>query len=277
MTGKAWTAVQYDVDPKTGRLDYDKVLELARREKPKLIVAGFTAYPRTIDFKKFRKIADAADALLMVDMSHIAGLIAGGAHPSPFPYADIVTTTTHKTLRGPRSAMIFSRGDLAKRVDKAVFPGLQGGPHMNQVASIAVAMREAATPGFKRYAKQIVKNTRALAEELKRHGWSLVSGGTDTHLILVDTAAQGIGGKEASDRLEANGIIVNKNTIPYDPRPPMDPSGIRLGAPTLTSRGMKEKEMKTVARLITAVLIENKKVGPEVRALCRKFPAVVRV
>jgi glycine hydroxymethyltransferase len=218
----------------------------------------------------------------MVDMSHFAGLVAGGAHPSPFPYADVVMTTTHKTLRGPRAAMIFANRDskiaklnkidIAKAIDKAVFPGLQGGPHENQIAAIAVALAEDARPSFRKYARQIVKNARALAAELKKLGWRVVSGGTDTHLLLVDVAERGIGGKEASEKLEAQGIIVNKNTIPYDHRPPANPSGIRLGTPSLTARGMKEKEMKIVANLIDKVLSENKNVRGEVKKLCRKFP-----
>jgi len=282
LTGKAWTSVQYDIDRKTEVLDYSQILELAKKEMPRLIIAGFTAYPRTIDFKKFREIADAVGAYLMVDISHIAGLVAGGAHPSPFPWADVVTTTTHKTLRGPRSAMIFANReskiaaannvDIARAIDKAVFPGLQGGPHMNQVAAIAVAMKEADSPKFKKYALQVVKNSKALAAELIGSGWRLVSGGSDNHLILIDVAEKGIGGKEASERLEKSGIIANKNTIPYDPRTPVDPSGVRLGTPTLTTRGMKEKEMKIVAKLITDVLLKNKNVSREVLKLCKKFP-----
>ncbi len=281
-TGKLWNVVRYGVDEKTELLDYEVILKLAKKEKPKLIVAGYTAYPRAIDFKKFRKIADAVHAYLMVDMSHFAGLVAGGAHPSPFPYADVVTTTTHKTLRGPRGAMIFANRDskiarrnkidIAKAIDRAVFPGLQGGPHENQIASAAVALAEAVRPSFKIYAHQIVKNARALAYELKKLGWRVVSGGTDTHLLLVDVAERGIGGKEASEKLEAQGIIVNKNTIPYDHRPPVDPSGIRLGTPSLTTRGMKEKEMRKVAELIDAALAKNENVRMAVKKLCRKFP-----
>lgn len=281
-TGKFWTPVRYGVDKKTEVLDYGAIGRLAKRERPKLIVAGFTAYPRQIDFKKFRRIADSVHAYLMVDMSHFAGLVAGGAHPSPFPYADIVTTTTHKTLRGPRGAMIFAnraskaaarnKTDIARAIDRAVFPGLQGGPHANQIAATAVALGEALVPAYKKYAHQITKNARTLARELSRLGWRIVSGGSDTHLLLVDVASRGLSGKEASVRLENNGIIANMNTIPYDPRPPMDPSGIRLGTPTLTTRGMKEEEMKEVARLIDAVLGGNKNVKQEVRKLCRRFP-----
>ena len=265
-TGKFWKAVQYGVDSKTEQIDYEAVKKLAKKEKPSIIVAGFTAYPRAVDFKKFRKIVDSIvhpersrRTLLMVDMSHTAGLVAGGALPSPFLYADVVTTTTHKTLRGPRSALIFSRIDsreLYKKIDKAIFPGLQGGPHLNQIAAISVALKEAATPAFKMYAKQVIKNTKALADELKRLGWRIVSGGTDTHLALVDTwmDGKGVSGKEASDRLEKAGIIVNKNTIPGEKRSPMDPSGIRIGTAAETTRGKKEKDMKTIARKIDAVL-----------------------
>lgn len=280
-TGKFWTAIRYGVDKKTEILDYDEVARMARRERPKIIVAGYTAYPRVIDFKKFRRIADSVNAYLMVDMSHFAGLVAGGAYPSPFVYADIVTTTTHKTLRGPRGAMIFTnraskvaaknKVDIARAIDRAVFPGLQGGPHLNQIAAAAVALGEAKQPAFKKYAHQIVKNARALSTELTRLGWRVVSGGTDTHLILMDVAARGLSGKEASVRMENNGIIANMNTIPFDPRPPMDPSGIRLGTPALTTRGMKEKEMKEVARLIDAVLAKNKNVKKDVLKLCKKF------
>lgn len=280
-TGKFWTAVPYGVDEKTEMLDYEALLLLAKKERPKIIVAGYTAYPRVIDFKKFRGIADEIGAYLMIDMSHFAGLVAGGAYPSPFPYADIVTTTTHKSLRGPRGAMIFAnRGskiaaenkiDIAKAIDRAVFPGLQGGPHMNQIAAIAVALKEATAPAFKKYAEQVVRNAATLAEELKKFGWRLVSGGTDTHLLLVDVAARGVSGKEASERLEEQGIIVNKNMIPYDRRSPSDPSGIRLGTPALTSRGMKEKEMRKIANLIDAVLAKNEKVKPAVAKLCGTY------
>lgn len=272
FTGKAWKSVPFSVDKETERLDYDAVMKLAKKEKPKIIIAGFTAYPRVIDFAKFRKIADAARAYLMVDMSHFAGLVAGGAYPTPFAYADAVTTTTHKTLRGPRGAMIFSKIEFARQIDRAVFPGLQGGPHANQIAATAVALREAADPGFKKYAAKVIANARTLSRALQSDGWRIVSGGTDTHLLLVDVVSKGIAGKEASERLEANGIIVNKNTIPYDTRPPVNPSGIRLGTPALTTRGMKEKEMRTVAALISDVLLRGKKVNSEVQRLCRAFP-----
>ncbi len=211
------------------------------------------------DFSKFRKIANAAKAYLMVDMSHIAGLIAGGVHPSPFAYADIVTTTTHKTLRGPRSAMIFSRideRDLPKKIDKAIIPGMQGGPHLNQIAAVAVALEEAMAPEFKKYAKQIIVNMKVLTEELALRGWRIISGGTDNHLALVDTwlGGKGISGKEAADRLEAGGIVVNKNTIPFDTRSPADPSGIRIGMAAETTRGAKEKEARQIAKKIDEIL-----------------------
>lgn len=258
-TGKFWTQVPFGVDKETEMLNYENLKEIALREKPKMIIAGFTAYPRQIDWKKFREIADLAGAYLMVDMSHVGGLVAGQAYPSPFPYADIVTTTTHKTLRGPRGALIFAKKDereLYKKIDKAVFPGLQGGPHMNQTAAIAVALKEAQGATFKKYAQQILKNAKALADELSKLGWRIISGGTDSHLILVDVwmDGKGIGGKEASERLEKEGIIVNKNGIPFDTRPPVDPSGIRLGTAAETTRGKKEKDMKVIAKKIDSIL-----------------------
>lgn len=281
-SGKFWKAVHYGVDRKTERLDYGEIWRIAHKEHPTLIVAGATAYSRIIDFKKFRAIADDVSAYLLVDMSHVAGLVASGMHPSPFPYADIVTTTTHKTLRGPRAALIFSSRtsplarhrsiDIAKMVDRAVFPGLQGGPHANQIAATAVALREDASPAFKTYSRQVVKNAKALADGLKKLGWRVISGGTDNHLLLIDAAMRELGGKEAGDRLEEQGIIANKNTIPFDVRKPADPSGVRFGTPTLTTRGMKEKEMKIVARLIDDVLAHRKNVKKEVAALCKKFP-----
>jgi glycine hydroxymethyltransferase len=263
MTGKAWQQVPYSVDPATEMLNYDALKDLAMKEKPNLIVAGFTAYPRMIDFKKFREIADACGALLMVDMSHFAGLVAGGVYNSPFEYADLVTTTTHKTLRGPRGAIIFSRNDkkigektISELVDKAIFPGLQGGPHMGQIAAIAVTLKEASTPAFKKYAKQVVKNADALADEMKKLGWHVVSGGTDSHLVLIDTwmEGKGIPGKEAEARLEKANIICNKNTIPSEKRSPFDPSGIRLGSPAETTKGKKEKDFRKIAQTIDKVL-----------------------
>ena len=258
-TGKFWTQVPYGVNKLSEVLDYVELKEIALREKPAIIVGGYTAYPRQIDFKKLRETADASGALLMIDMSHIAGLIAGKEYPSPFEYADIVTTTVHKTLRGPRSALIFSKNDareLGKKIDKAVFPGLQGGPHENQIAAVAVALKEAAAPAFRKYASQVKKNAKTLADELGKKGWRIISGGTDSHLVLVDTwmGGKGISGKEASDRLENQGIIVNKNAIPFDTRPPADPSGIRLGTAAETTRGKKEKDMKKIAERIDAIL-----------------------
>ena len=263
-TGKFWVQVQYGVDAKTEMLNYAEIRKIAEAEKPKIIVAGFTAYPRTVDFKEFRKIADACRAILMVDMSHFAGLVAGKAYAmSPFDYADIVTTTVHKTLRGPRSALIFAKKDergFDKLIDKAVFPGLQGGPHMNQIAAVAVALKEASTPLFKKYALQIVKNAATLALELQNLGWRIVSNGTDTHLILMDVwmNGKGLSGSEASERLEKAGIIVNKNTIPGESRSAFDPSGIRLGTAAETTRGKKEKDMKKIAAKIDKALRAKK-------------------
>jgi glycine hydroxymethyltransferase len=277
ITGKAWVPVLYGVDPRSETLDYEAIRALAMKERPAVIIAGYTAYPRRIDWKKFREIADACGAKLIVDMSHISGLVAGKAYPSPFPYADIVMTTTHKSLRGPRSAIIFSKAEYSKAIDKAVFPGLQGGPHMNQIAAVAVALQEGMRPGFKRYAAQVVKNARVLGKALSDKGWRLVGGGTDSHLLLVDVAARGISGKEASDMLEGSHIIVNKNTIPFDKRSPMDPSGIRIGTPAITTRGMKEKEMEKIAGFIDAVLTDKRTVSKEVIALCKKFPLRYRL
>ena len=263
ITGKAWQQIPYGVDPKTEQLDYKALKNLANKEKPNLIVAGFTAYPSMIDFKKFKEIADSCGAFLMVDMSHFAGLVAGGVYNSPFKYADVVTTTTHKTLRGPRSAIIFSRKDkkvgdkeISVLIDKAIFPGLQGGPHMGQIAAVAVALKEASTPAFKKYARQIVKNSKALAKELARLGWRIVSGGTESNLLLVDTwmSGNGLPGKDAEAKLEKAGIIFNKNTIPGETRSPFDPSGIRLGPPAETTRGKKEKDMIKIARKIDTIL-----------------------
>ena len=282
FTSKAWVSAPYVLNKKTEELDYEAIGKFARQEKPRLVIAGYTAYPKIIDFKKFREIADSCGAYLMVDMSHFAGLVAGGVYPSPFKYADVVMTTAHKTLRGPRAGIIFSnrnskiaqanKVDIPKAIDKAIFPGLQGGPHANQIAAIAVAMQEAMLPAFKKYAKQIVSNAKVLAGELEKLGFRLVASGTETHLLLVDLTNKRMSGGEASDKLEKNGIIVNKNTIPYDTRSPMDPSGIRLGVPALTTRGMKEKEMKQVARFIFEILVNGKDVSKEVRALCKKFP-----
>lgn len=259
MTGKIWTQVPYEVDPITEVLNYKEVERIAITEKPDIIVAGFTAYPRVIDFKKFAAIAKKSGSLLMVDMSHVAGLVAGGVYPSPFPYADVVTTTVHKTLRGPRSAMIFVKKDareMDKKIDKTIIPGLFGGPHNNQIAAVAVALREAETPAFKKYAAQVVKNAHVLAHELQKHGWRIITGGTDSHLILMDTwnNGGGISGKVAGERLEKQGIIVNMNTIPNDTRSVIDPSGIRLGTAAVTTLGMKEKDMVYIAKKIDEIL-----------------------
>ncbi len=283
VTGKLWASVQYTVQ-RDGWLDYDAIAALARKEKPKIIIAGATAYPRVIDFSKFAKIAHEIGAYLMVDMAHIAGLVAAGAHPSPFPYADVVTTTTHKSLRGPRGAIIFSnreskiakeRGiDAGIAIDKAVFPGLQGGPHDNQTAAIAVCLKETASSDFKIYGRQIVKNAKALAKGLQKRGLQLVSSGTDNHLMLIDVTPLGISGREAQDLLERVGVVVNRNTIPYDTRSPFDPSGIRLGTPALTTRGMKEKEMQEVAQIIADTLTGGtiRQIMRRVHILCRRFP-----
>ncbi len=259
-SGKLWKFVHYGLNPKSETIDYEQARRLARKEKPKLIVAGFSAYPRIIDFKKFRKIADEVRAVFFVDMSHVAGLVAGGAYPSPFSarggqaLADVVMTTTHKTLRGPRGALIFSKKEFSEAIDRGVFPGIQSGPHMHQIAAIAVALKEAISPNFRKYARQVVKNAKVLARELRKCGWRIISGGTDSHLFLVDTWARGISGKTAQELLEAKGIIVNKNTIPFDTRSPFDPSGIRLGTPAVTTQGLKEKDMKKIARRINDIL-----------------------
>ncbi len=274
VTGQLWRQVPYGVDPKTEELNYAAIERIAKQGQPKLIVAGYTAYSRAIDFKRFREIANAVGAILMVDMSHVAGLVAGRAYPSPFPYADVVTTTTHKTLRGPRSALIFSRGQMSEKVDRIVFPGLQGGPHVNQIAAVAVALGEAKRPAFRRYARQVVRNARVLARALQRLGWRIVSGGTDSHLFLMDTWAQRVSGKTASDLLESVGIVVNKNTIPLDTRPPQDPSGIRIGTPAVTTRGMAEKEMLAIAGLVSSTLRRElfDKTREAVHRLTKKFP-----
>ncbi len=259
LTGQLWQQTTFGVNKKTEKLDYEEIKKIAKKERPAMIVAGFTAYPRKISFKKFREIADEAGALLHVDMSHIAGLVAGGAHPSPFAYADVVMTTTHKTLRGPRGAIIFSKVDdrkLSEKIDKAVFPGVQGGPHINQIGALSVALFEAKRLGFRKYIEQVLENAKVLARELTSHNFRLVSGGTDNHLILIDVwrDGKGISGKEAADRLEKEGIIVNQNTIPYDTRTPFNPSGIRLGTAFETTKGAREKDMKNIARRIATVL-----------------------
>jgi glycine hydroxymethyltransferase len=259
ISGKYFTSIQFGVDEKSEKIDYDEVERLALEHSPKLIVAGFTAYPRKVDFKRFRVIADKVGAYLLVDMSHVAGLVAGKAYPSPFPYADIVTTTTHKTLRGPRGAMIFSKINerkLNEKIDKAVFPGLQGGPHMNNIAGIAVALGEAMDPSFKNYAKQVVLNAQAMAKQFKKLGYRVVSGGTDSHLLLVDVWQDGKGltGENAATLLEQNGIVVNKNTIPGEKRSAFDPSGLRLGSAAETTRGWKEKDFEKCVVKIDKIL-----------------------
>ncbi|MER3419836.1 MAG: serine hydroxymethyltransferase [Chloroflexota bacterium] len=254
FSGRLYRFVSYGVDRESETIDYDEMRRLAREHRPKLIVTGATAYPRIIDFARCREIADEVGALLMVDMAHFAGLVAAGVHPSPVPYADIITSTTHKTLRGPRSAFILCRAPYAKQIDRAVFPGLQGGPLMHVIAAKAVAFKEAMTDEFKAYGRQVVENARALAEALQSGGFRLVSGGTDTHLILVDVSVKGLSGKKAERLLDAAGITVNKNTIPYDPRSPAVGSGIRIGTPALTSRGMGPDEMRRIAAWITRVL-----------------------
>jgi len=274
FTSSLYNFVHYGVNAK-GVIDYDQVAALAKKNKPKLIICGASAYPRTIDFKKFRQIADACGAYLMADISHIAGLIAGGVHPSPFPQADVITTTTHKTLRGPRAAVIFSKRELSEAIDKAVFPGLQGGPHENTIFAIAVMAQEAIRPAFKKYAQQIVKNAATLSQSLSKFGFDIVTGATSNHLLLVDLGNLGLSGKEAGLLLEKAGIIVNKNMIPGDKRKPWDPSGIRLGTPALTTRGMTEKEMALIAFYIKMTLIDRVSaaaVRKSVRNLTKKFP-----
>ena len=274
LSGQDFKIVNYFLN-KDGILDYKEIEKLAKKEMPKLIICGFTAYPRKINFKKFSQISKKVGAYLLADISHIAGLIAGKVHPSPFPFADVVMTTTHKTLRGPRGAIIICREKLREKIFPKVFPGLQGGPHNHTICAIGVALKEAMKPGFKNYAQQIVKNARALAEELKKYGFNLISDGTDNHLILVDLTNKGISGKEAQILLEKAGIVLNKNTIPFDPRPPYDPSGIRLGTPALTTRGMKEKEMEKIAFWINEVISNPRsvfRVKTEIKKFCQKFP-----
>ncbi len=278
FSGKSYTIVQYGVEKGTERIDYDEVREIALRERPKLILSGATAYPREIDFQAFHDIAQEVEAISMADIAHIAGLIVGGVHPNPFPFTDVVTTTTHKTLRGPRGAMIMCKEKFAKDIDRAIFPGMQGGPHDHVNAAKAVAFQEALQPEFREYARQIVENAKALAEELLSQGFRLVSGGTDNHLILIDLANKGVTGKQAEEALDKSGITCNKNMIPYDPRTPFNPSGLRIGTPALTTRGMKEEEMRVVGRFLAQV-IDNfgreeiyQKVKIEVRELCEAFP-----
>ncbi len=279
ITGTFWRSIPYTVDRVTQRLDYDAIRDLARKERPRMIVAGATAYPRQFDFKAFAEIAKEVGAYLTADISHIAGLVVAGVHPDPVPHADVVMTTTHKTLRGPRGAMILCRNEVAAQIDKAVFPGLQGGPHNHTTAAIAVALKEAATPDFKVYGQQIVRNAKALAAGLLERGFDLVSGGTDNHLLLLDLTSKKVIGKKAAQALDRAGIIGNYNTVPFDPRKPFSPSGLRLGTPSITSRGMKEADMDAIAGWIDEVIahVDDETVAGrvcgEVREFCRNFPA----
>ncbi len=278
ISGKYFHIVPYGVDPETERIDYDKLEKIAKECQPKMIIGGASAYPRIIDFERMAAIAHGVGAVLMIDMAHIAGLVAAGLHPSPVPYADVVTTTTHKTLRGPRGGMILCPEKYAKQVDKAVFPGTQGGPLMHIIAAKAVALGEALKPEFKEYQKQIIKNAAAMADELTKQGLRLVSGGTDNHLVLVDTCSKNLTGKDAEHMLDAIGITCNKNTIPNDPESPFVTSGIRLGAPAATTRGFKEDDFREVARIIGLVLSNpgkeeaQKEAAARVAALCEKYP-----
>lgn len=278
FTGKNWDTYQYTVSKETEQIDYDELLKKARELKPKLIMTGASAYPRTLHWEKFREICDEIGAYFVADIAHIAGLIVAGEHPSPVPYADAVTTTTHKTLRGPRSAIILSKEEHAKDIDKAVFPGLHGGPHMHIIAAKAVAFKEAMTEEFKKYQHQIILNAKAFEEEFKKLGWRLVAGGTDTHLLLIDVKSKGITGKQAEEALEKANITVNKNTIPFDKEKPFIASGIRIGTPALTTRGMKEEEMKKIAEMINRILTnldDEKVIGKvkeEVSELTDEFP-----
>ena len=276
MSGKFYNFVSYGVSKKTGMIDYDDVLEIAKECKPKLIVAGASAYPRIIDFKKFREIADEVGAILMVDMAHIAGLVAAGLHPSPVPYADIVTTTTHKTLRGPRGGLILCKEEFKKAINKAVFPGMQGGPLEHIIAAKAVCFGEALKPEFVDYQKQIVKNAKAMADTFTSRGVKMVSGGTDNHLILLDLTNTDMTGKELNDMLESVNITVNKNAIPFDPLKPSIASGIRIGTPAVTTRGFKEDDCIVVANLIADIIFNREKafdnVSAEVKRLTEKYP-----
>lgn len=278
FSGVQYNFVEYGVDPETHTIDYDEVLEKARVHKPRLIVAGASAYPRIIDFQRFREIADEVGAYLMVDMAHIAGLVAAGLHPNPVPYAHFVTTTTHKTLRGPRGGMILCKEEFAKQIDKAIFPGIQGGPLMHVIAAKAVALGEALQDSFKTYAQNIVNNAKRLAEALKKEGFTLVSGGTDNHLLLIDLRPQGLTGKVAEKVLDEIGITVNKNTIPYDPESPFVTSGIRIGTAAVTTRGFGLEEMDEIASIISLALKNHEdeakleEARKRVAALTEKFP-----
>lgn len=278
LSAKIYNFVRYKTNEK-GEIDYDELEKMAKKEKPKLMLAGFSAYTRQINYKKFTQIAKKVGAITMFDIAHIAGLIAGGALPNPVPYFDIVTTTTHKTLRGPRGGMIMCKKKYAQAIDKSAFPGFQGGPHMNNIAAKAVAFGEALKPNFKSYAKQIIKNAKVLEKELKGYGFKIMFGKTDNHMLLIDVfSSKGVSGKEAEVALDEIGITINKNMIPDDPRNPMDPSGVRIGTPAVTTRGMKEREVKMIAKWINEVIenYQNKKVlkslHKEVKLLCKKFP-----
>jgi glycine hydroxymethyltransferase len=278
LTSKFYNSVPYEINTETGRLDYDKIRDLAKQHHPKVIISGATAYPRMIDFEIFGQIAKEVGAYHVSDIAHIAGLVVAGIHKSPVPYADIVSTTTHKTLRGPRGGMLLCRAEHADRVDRAVFPGLQGGPHMHTLTAIAVALAEADTPEFVAYAQQIVKNAKALAEKLLEYGFNLISGGTDNHLMLIDLRNKGIPGKKLAKALDRARIVTNYNTVPGDTAPPLNPSGLRLGTPAITTRGMRESEAQQIATFIHRVaqnidkesVIED--VGKEVLLLCSQFP-----
>ncbi len=277
-TGKFFQSVQYEVDVATGRLDYNKIADLAKLHKPKIIISGATAYPRAIDFKAFGEIAKSVGAYHVTDMAHISGLVAGGVHMSPVPYADIVTTTTHKSLRGPRGGMILFKEQHAAALNKAVFPGLQGGPHIHTISGVAVCLGEAMKPAFKVYAAQVVANAKRLAEKLMEYGFNLVSGGTDNHLILIDLRNKNLAGKPVAKALDRAHLECNYNSVPGDTAPPFNPSGLRLGTPATTTRGMKEPQMEQIAQWIKTIAenIENEavitKVGNEVIALCKQFP-----
>ena len=283
FSGKLFNIVPYGVDRETGRIDYDEVRRLAEEHRPKMIVVGASAYPRIIDFEKFREIADAVGAKIMVDMAHIAGLVAAGEHPSPVPWAEFVTTTTHKTLRGPRGGMILCREEFAKTVNSNIFPGIQGGPLMHVIAAKAVALKEALEPSFKEYARQVVKNAKALAAGLMQRGFNLVSGGTDNHVMLVDFSGTEMTGKMAEAALEKAGITVNKNAVPFDTRSPFVTSGIRIGTPATTTRGLKEADMEQVAEWIAQALAHVddearlQAIRNEVAELCRKHPLYARL
>ncbi len=275
FSGKYYESIQYDVNEE-GWIDYEQVKKLALEHKPKLIICGTTAYPRILDFEKFSQIAKSVGAYLLADISHIAGLVVGGVHPSPVGYADVITTTTHKTLRGPRGAMIMTNdAELAKKIDRAVFPGLQGGPHNNTTAAMAIALEETLNSKSEEpnYAQQVTKNAKVLSEELIKLGFKLVTGGTDNHLLVIDLREKNISGKDAAIKLEEAGLVVNYNAIAHDPNPPMNPSGIRLGTPAVTTRGMGEKEMKLIAEMINDVLVNQKtnEVLIKVKDLCEKF------